>query len=346
MSKAAGDTREGEAEIKLDEWIPAESLSIADSKSIKYSRGFLRCMPQQWFPGFEAYWLPLAHSLGVDLSLVEVKPVLSVPSPLEYSFVGSFDNELMAVLIDHESAEVVLNAIVPGAPQSVKGVLAEYMSRRLLTSLGMAWSGPESSVMSYDSEKNIEDVPGEVGVKVIASVNGSSFTFWLLIGAELAERLGGLWIRQLKSTGQSQASAQNVSIELAHLSVSPSLLSSYLRTGAAVDLEIPVSDQITLLVNSRPWLPAKLSQLDGQMVIETTAGFPTITEIPQGTTRLSVQLGTLEFNESLVSAMAQPGAQYQTNLPLSDQAQLVINNEVVGSASIKVYQGHFVINVL
>ena len=58
-------TQAGQAEIALGGWDPQRALRKIDPAEVRYSRGFLRCRPEKWFPGCATPVLPRAHSLGV-----------------------------------------------------------------------------------------------------------------------------------------------------------------------------------------------------------------------------------------------------------------------------------------
>ena len=73
---------------KLIPWVPQQTLRMYDSDQVRFSGGFLRSRPERWFPGFSAHWLPLAHALGIEAQLVEIKPLLIVPPALEYLYAG------------------------------------------------------------------------------------------------------------------------------------------------------------------------------------------------------------------------------------------------------------------
>ncbi len=136
----------------LTPWEPQRYLRRVSAQQVKFARGFLRCRPERWFPGFAAQWLPLAHSLGIELRIVEVQPFMGVPRGLDHGYCATVDGEAMAILLDIASAKVLRDAFVPGAPDSSHPVMIEYLARRLLSSLALSWSGPQASAVRFGDE--------------------------------------------------------------------------------------------------------------------------------------------------------------------------------------------------
>lgn len=334
--------------VSLSAWDPARLLRTVDAREARYSRGFLRCKPEKWLPGFPTHWLPLAHSLGLECKALEVKPVLSLPGPrpMEHAFGGTVDGEAVGVYADADSARVLLNAVIPSSLPGGAQVVLEYLARRFLASLAMSWSGPESSVVQFDAQALPRE--GEIAgvVRFVVSINGEQCQIYLALGRALVERLDGLWRRQVQSTAKAGEGNNQLSIEIAQLAVPPTMLVEYLKTGTVIDLEVPVSDSVTLKLGGKPWQAARVCSADGSIGVETLPGPVSSPLLPEGTTRLSIQFGTLAVDPVIVAELAQPGAIYPTGLPLSDMVQLIINAERVGSATLCTYQGRYAITVL
>lgn len=331
--------------MALTAWDASRYVRKIDSRESRYSRGFLRCRPEKWFPGFPTHWLPLAHSLGVELKATEVKPALGLPVGLEISFGGTVDGEPVRVAIDTASSRILLNAIVPGTSPIGSEIVLEYLARRFLASLAMSWSGPQSSVVQFDSQAVHRETDISGAVKFSGTVNGEAVTVWLALGKSLVERLDGLWRRQVQSTVKPQEAGTGVNIEISQLAVPPTLLVEYLKSGTVIDLEVPVSDSVTLRLGGKAWQAGRLCDVDGKIGFETLPGPVSAPVLPEGTTRLSIQFGSVTLDASAIAEMAQPGAIWTSAIPLSDAVQLVINGEKVGAATLCCYQGRFAITV-
>jgi flagellar motor switch/type III secretory pathway protein FliN len=337
-------TQDGEVALTL--WSPERALRSVDPAVVRYSKGFLRCRPEKWFPGCAMQWLPLAHSLGIELKLVEAKTMIDAPRGLEVNFAGTIDSEPIGLAMELDGAEILLEAIVPGAKSAARKTVLEYMARRFLASLAISWSGPESTVVQFEPDLGADKI-GEAGaVKLVAALNGNQVVFWILLGKGVVDKLDGLWRRQLQSTSKQNSGPMDAHLELAHLTVPPSMLSDYLKSGTTVDLEIPVGDAVVLVSNGQPWMPARLCRVDGAFAVETVAGPMPSFGLPSGTTRLSIELGRLHWDGSVAREMAQAGAIYDTGLKLQDRVQMVVNGEKVGDARLHSYQGRFVVSVL
>jgi len=187
----------------------------------------------------------------------------------------------------------------------------------------------------------------EVGaVKLTNSINGNQFVTWILIGKLMVERLDGLWRRQIHSTSGQNAEALDVHLEVAHLAIPPSMLSDYVKSGTDIDLEIAASDSLTLIVSGQPWMPARMCNVEGKLGIEMLSGAAPGGSLSAGTTRLSIEFGSLSFDSALATEMSQVGALYDTGIELSDIVYMVVNKEKVGEAHLRTYQGRYAISVL
>jgi hypothetical protein len=332
-------------EVTLTPWDPHRFVRKVDPHEVRYSRGFSRCRPEKWFPGFGAQWLPLAHSLGVDVKVLEAKPVLVVPRTLKTGFAGTVDDEPIAVFADEPSMDVILEAVSPGIATQASSVVAEYMARRFLASLALSWSGPEASVVRFDTAIDPHQVPVSGAVRFSVEINGSPATIWILMGKLLVERLDGLWRRQVRSASKMNGGDVEVRLEVGQLAVPPSMLVDYMRSGSIVDLEILCTDLITLRHSGKGWLPGRLCSIGGNLGFEVVPGPVASQALPEGTTRLSIEFGTVRFDAALLSEMAQVGALYDTGIKLTDRVMLSINNEKVGEATLCVFEGRFAISV-
>ncbi len=332
-------------QVTLTPWEPMRLLQTFDPLEVRYSRGFLKCRPEKWFPGFAMQWMPLAHSLGVDLKLLEAKPVIGSTPRFRCGFVGSVDDEPIGLFIDDNSAAAVVEAVSPGGKGPAREVILEYLARRLLTSLAISWSGPESSLVRFEPDLNPQDMREVGAVKLTAHLNGSPITVWILIGKIVVEKMDGLWRRQLHSTSAHGTQPVDVHFEVAHLTVPPSILADYLRSGVTFDLEVPVCDTLTLVSGGQSWLAARLGIVDGRFAVEILPDPPQTALLPPGTIRLSFDLGKARLDPGLVSEISQPGAIYDTGIPVSDSIEIVVNGEKAGEAVLRSYQKRFVISV-
>ena len=330
----------------LSPWDPRRYVRKVDPSEARLSRGFLRCRPEKWFPGFAAQWLPLGHSLGLELRVSEIRATTTVARSAEHGFCGSIDGEPMAILVDHESQRVILEAFCPGATSAAREAMLEYLVRRMLTSLALTWSGGEGTTVQFDSETHTSDVEIAGAVKLVANINGNPCTVWLALGRKIVERLDGLWRRQMQSSVRQSSGQVDVRLELAQLAVKPSMLVDYMRSGTVVDLEIPLSDTVTLRSNGRAWLPARLCDLGGRLGFEVLPGPANSTVIPEGMTRLAIEFPALSLDGPLVAEIAQVGSFFDTGVELSDRVDMVINGEKVAEASLCVYEGRFAISVV
>jgi len=333
----------------LSPWEPGRFLRSAAPGEVKLSRGFLRCRPEKWFPGFAAQWLPLAHALGVELKVIETKPIVAPEGDESLSFIGTIDGEPLALSTDAASARVLIDAVTPGGARgndSVAGPkVLEYLARRLLTSLAVAWTGPESSVVRFEPEMTSADVAAAGAVRMNLAVNGAPVQLVLTLGNFLVERLDTLWRRQIHSTARAVDAATTVALEIAQLAVPPSMLGDYLRSGTLIDLEARPSDNIILRAGVKAWQAARGCLSNGHYAFEVSPQMSSPASLPEGTTRLSISLGVTRLEGGVVAELSQPGAMWETSIPATDRVELLINGESVGEGRLGLYEGRFAVMV-
>ena len=333
----------------LSPWEPGRFMRTASASEVKLSRGFLRCRPERWFPGFAAQWLPLGHSLGVEIKMIEAKPVLHSPLEQAASFVGSIDGEAIGFSIDPSSARVVTEAIAPGvmrgADEGAGSVVLEYLARRLLTSLAAAWTGPQSSHVRFEPEMKLDEVGAVGDVRISFSVNGTPASVVVSLGRFLVERLDNLWRRQIHSTARAVEAGSVVALEIAQLAVPPSMLGDYLKSGTLIDLEARAGDTMTLRSGTKAWQLVRGCVSNGNYAFEMIAAGGPFPSLPEGTTRLSFSLGATKLDGTVIAELGQSGAMWDTAIPATDRVELLINGESVGEGRLGLYEGRFAVMV-
>jgi hypothetical protein len=329
--------------VELASWEPERHLRSVSTGDVKLSRGFLRARPERWFPSMSSQWAPLAHALGIELRLVEVKTASRMPEGVFEAYYGLIDEEPCVLRIDQSSIQNLMESIGPGAPAKTTRFVVEYAMRRLLVTLGSSWTGPQAATIRFTPDAPPCDDLGVI--KLSLMLNDAPVTIWLSLGNVAVEKLDTLWRKQVQSAAR-QPQAGVLHIEVAQLAVPPSMLVDYLAPGAPIDLEVLVSDSATLRLGGKPWLPVRLLNINGNLGVEVIAGpVQTPTSVPEGTTRMSIEIGQFKANAPEVAELGQVGAILDTKAPLSNQVQLVINEEKVGDATLCVYEGRFAVTV-
>lgn len=333
----------------LAAWEPERFFRGVPRGEVRLSRGFLRCRPERWFPAFAAQWLPIAHALGVELKLLDVKPLMQSASPEATIFVGTVDGETVGLAVDPSSMRVLIEAVTPGAiagPGSLGGgIVLEYLARRFLTTLSLAWTGPESSVVQFEPELGAADVTPLAEVRFSFAVNGTPCQVSVLLGKFLVERLDALWRRQIQSTSHSLDVVSDIVLEVAQLAVPPSMLAEYLRSGTLIDLETEASDVLVLRAGTKAWQAARGCLSSGRFAFEMIGSAGQSPSLPDGTTRLSISLGATRLEEPLIAELAQAGAMWETTIPVSDRVELRINGDIVGAGRLGLYGGRLAVQV-
>jgi flagellar motor switch/type III secretory pathway protein FliN len=343
VSEKAIPSAQDSGDVQL--WEPRRALRRVDPVDARLSRGFLRCHPEKWFPGFAAHWMPVTHALGCEVRLAEVKPVMARPMMGDLTFVGSVDGELMLLNVDPDSGKALADEFLPGGAAKASQAAIEYLMRRLLATLALSWSGPESSTVRFESEVDPSEVSVVASVRVCVNVNAALCTVMIGLGQKMVDKFDGLWRRQIHSSARVPQGSSSVRLELGQLAVPPQMLSDYLTKGTVIDLEVRASDSLTLRMGNRPWMAGRLVDVGGVFGCEMTPGAIASPAAPEGTTRLSIELGTAVLESQAIAELGQPGAVLVTDIPVSERVILSINQEKVGEGRLCVYEGRFALEV-
>ena len=343
-----GASQSGEAgeshDVQL--WDPERACRRVSPAEAQWSRGFLRCRPEKWFPGFAAQWMPIVHAIGCEATIADIKTLLTQPPYDEHTFVGEIGGEELILSVDDESARILLAEVVPGIDDKAGAVVAEYLLRRMFFSLVSAWSGAELTSVSFRGKAKESSTKVVASVRLACTINTGSVVVWVGLGQKMVENLDGLWRRQVQSSSRVATGVSSVRLEVAQLGVPPQMLSDYLIKGTVIDLEVRASDTITLRVGNKAWMPGRMVNVGGNFGCEMVPGAVVAPSVAEGTTRLSVELASINLEAAQLAELGQPGAILVSSAPLGARVTLVINQEKVGEARLCVYEGRFAIEVL
>lgn len=342
---------DGRAQSSTDgvvvDWDPQRTLPRVSQRDIDSSRGFLRCQPNQWFPGLAVQWLTLAQSLGLEIKLVGVTPSLQSPTPNSHIYAAKIAGHDIGLAAEEDSYLLISNAVVPGGLPVGQDILQEYLAKRFLVSLVLSWAGPELSGFSFVGTKDPSDL--EIGglVTLAITINGLPASFSVVLSPALIEMLDGMWRRQMRSTFVEKKAIQGMDIDIAHLAVSPTSLSEYASPGTIVDLETPAGDSVIVRLSSGELLSGKLRVFGDQFVLQIGVGSPPPLNQPDGTSRVAVRLGSVKIPTGLeLSELLQPGSTIPTGISVSNVAALIVGSERIGRVKLGVYEQRFAMTVL
>jgi flagellar motor switch/type III secretory pathway protein FliN len=263
----------------------------------------------------------------------------------DVAYVGTVAGEQMVIAMEGGDAEILTDELVPGAGSRAATIVLEYFMRRFVGSLGLSWSGPEATTVTFSRDVDVSMVPVVGSIRISCTVNTVPLTLWVGLGARMVETLDGLWRRQVQLLSKVAAGRSVVRLEVAQLGVPPQMLSEYLNKGTVIDLEVKASESITIKVGAKPWMPARILDVGGKLGCEMTPGALTVPQIAEGATQLSVEFGSFEVDAAQLAELSQGGSILTTALPVSGLVDLVINQEKVAEARLCVYEGRFAIEV-
>lgn len=342
MSVGVSDTEQAGAPVP---WQPERALKECDALEVHFSRGFLRSRPERWFPGFAALWLPLAHSLGIEVQLVEVKPLLHLPPSLEFGFGALVDGESFGILFDATSARIIVDSVAPGSQEYAERTVLQYIARRFVYSLTYCWSAADGSKVEFDGILDPLQEPAAGAVKLTVMINNNYCTLWAALGEKLTERLDGLWRRQIHSQVKTENSVGLVSIEIARVQAPGGDPLNLSLAGTQLDLGTALSDQVVLRLDGKTWLPARLGVCHGYFVIESIAGAAIELDSSENSSTVSVELGRISLDEQKISELSQPGAYFQSSIEASPRIKLFSQDREIASGTLSVLDGQFVVEI-
>ena len=344
---SSGEQISAGSEAQVEPWEPRGFLRAIDYREARLTNGFLRCHPERWFPGFAERWAPLISTLGCELRMGEIKPTLSIPDDSWLCFRGTLEDEAIVVAIDRQTAELVIQEVVPNVSGSLQtDLVIEYLIQRFMAILGMSQTASETAgALIFNGRCSPSEVSLMAAVKLSFSLNSTPCSVAVALGQEAVERMDRLWRRQVHSSIRTSQESGALRFEIAQLGVPPQLLSEYVTKGTIVDLEVAASDALTLRLGSKLFMPARMIQIDGKLGCQIVSGSATNLPVADGTSRLSVEIASMPVDPSVLAELGQVGAILNTGRHLDNRVTLNINQEKVADATLCVYQGRYAVEV-
>lgn len=342
---------------RLQAWQPELVLSAPDSNLVRFSRGFLRARPQEWFDALTAHWVPLFHSLGATVSVEDIGTSLDFPEQVDRVTPVEIDGETAIIALDNDSMEALVDAVCGTGSEVTRDagalIIIDYLERRFLSTLMMSWTGAQPLTCFSIPPERTEAVEVVGLITIELSVNGKRCVVRCGIGPRLLERLDLLWrerVQQENESGATEAQEQDetlgASIELVELAVPPAMLIDYVRSGTVINLGIPVSSKATLRIDGEAVAHGELVQCNGRFAFQISNVDLAPTRPSNTTTRVQVEIAHTEIERRTLAELLQPGAVLLTRTALSPSAAMVISGENVASAIIGQIDGQFALNIL
>lgn len=326
--------------VGVIQWDPQEALESCSSEEVLFSRGFLRCKPEKWFPGLGAQWLPLAHTFDRPFEVIGLKPTMKLPNITGLVSVALVDNEPLGLYIENTQKEVLLETILPKSHFVAKEVGADYLARRLLMTLVSSWSGPAVNDIEIDAPSEFDPALFAGAIEISVSFSDSQFELWLLLSRKHVEMLDGMWRRQTSSFKRI-AGSSDLRIQIAELAVPEAMIAEYTRTGAIIDLEVPEKRTATLLRGDVPWHKIELARLENSFGMQVLEDANAESALPPGTVRLSIELGHFSGEPEHLAEFSQVGAMMASPVPLTNRIEVRAGGEIVAVGRLCLYQDRF-----
>lgn len=307
----------------------------------KLSAGFLRCRPEKWFPGFASHWLPFWHSLGIEARIIEIKTSLKAAKNIEQGYYGVVDEERVAICLDKDSEQSILTAVSPGVEAQAERILLEYLARRFFSSIALSWSAAENAKVQFRSEIQTHSFNEAGAVKIAFSLNSSSCNVWLLLGESLVKKLDGLWRRQLSSPQkEEQSGTHKASIELFSLDMHQNELEAQLRAGHFLSFSNNKLEAVSLNIDDKPFLPAKLCKVDEKIAIQTSPAMITGGYDSPSKVRLSVKFPSFQIKPSELNEITQISSVFVSEIDTQSPVELFAQNQKVAEGRLAYFLGN------
>ncbi len=338
----------GEASSEVEPWLPLRHIRSIDVREARLANGFLRCHPERWFPGFAERWRSLISVMGCEFQITEIRPTLMLPDESWQCFKGTIEQDGVLIAIEPHTASLIAEELVPNVTPGVQSsLILDYLVQRVMATLGMTQTISENAGgMTFHGRCVASDVAAVASVRFSLSLNASPCTIVVALGQELIERMDRLWRRQVHSSARYQSDGGALRFEIAQLGVPPHVLSEYVSKGTIIDLEVPVSDAVTLRIGNKVFMPARLVNIDGMLGCQTIQGTAPVLTVPEGTSRMSVEIAAPSVDQNVLAELAQVGSVFNTGRPVGRRVVLSINQDKVAEAQLCMYQGRYAVEVL
>lgn len=344
-------------EVEFIPWDPEVALRRYRMNEVRFSAGYLRADPRALFPTLASHWVPLFHSIGVEVNLVDVKSGLDFPEGLERIVPFQVDGEICVIGTSEEAQRIIVDAISPGCAGTAAELVLEYIERRFIATLSKAWAKSRAPLQcSYLAPGVYEAVEISGNIGLILEVGGLPVSVWLGLGPRVLERLDLAWrtdvVNNFSLAGShlrgdvGDSSLRSISLDLAELAVPPALLIDYIRSGAIICLERGITDLVSLKVDGSSWGVGTLGQFNGKFAVEMVDLNPVTEPQPPSTARVRIELAELELDREGILEHSQPGAVLLTGTPVTSTCSLVISGENVASAVLGTIGGQMALSVL
>jgi hypothetical protein len=318
-------------------WQPEKVLPYLEPSEARYGSGFFCIDPIALVPTIASQWIPLAHTLGIEATLLECQAVASMPSGLTSISKLEIDGEVAYLGFEGEAEKVIADAVLGEYDKLTASLLLEYLERRFVTSLTRAWAGETPLTFAY--------VGGEVGTKtevaaairIVFEVQSQNVTFYLGLGTRIVSEIDRFCREKLKSehhVPKAFASRNGVllSILLGDISVQTAELIDCLREGSLLSLESTLSDKVMITLEGEIWAEGVLRQYNGRYAVILVNFTPKAKRFSQSTTKIEIEVAQIQIERSALEENAHFGGVILTDSALGSIVSIIISGEHVADA--------------
>lgn len=321
--------------------------SICPNK-VKYANGFLKAKIENWFPSINEQWEGFFINLNINFVFHNIRASIifndNQVDPKVTSILEFGENRVGLEFQDslNEKIEKAL------AYSSDSNVFLDYLSRRILNSFRLAWSGSKQSESQF--------LPKEEALKLNCNwmakiefnfkLNGVEERLNFYLEKELTDTLHTLWLKQLRSRSTQTLRAGQIGFEIANKFIESSELAKSLKIGSTISVDKKVDNKANLLYEGRPWLPAELFECEGKFVAKILSGSPKVTKNTGSLVRLSFEISNLDIDPITALEVNQRGAFIKSEIEVKNIVSLKVNKEEVGKAQVFIDNGNYLFQII
>lgn len=355
--------------VETDLFPGVSSLEPEIEADLSVHNQFLNADIACLFRGLSERWVMLFHSFGLSKCKKGVVSQLRFPDNLSRIVPFTVRGEA-AVLGSDQASEDFLFKLFMGSdgdsrPLTATGshvhagkeVLLEYFERRVLSTLNSSWQQEEGSIFNYSGSEEAAGVEVQGTIRLFLESGGSSFEFWFGLGPKAVRAVCELWTQELNKKwltrfGPALEGTQKLAVRIADISVKPSELIDYARSGSCISLELEGLDNLSLFFGpglgkrSESFGHAELVKGDNSYFARVKDLESRATEqIPTETT-VSLEIAEIELSSQELLELSQPGAIFSIGQKDSLSVNLMVAEEKVATGTLTTVDGKLAVSVL
>jgi hypothetical protein len=332
-------------------WQPKEALALIEPKQLRYSGGFLAAQPNLWFSELRQNWSKFADHLGKSLDVKGVQTIAELPDNLSHYYTISINSEPAVIGIKADDVSTLVGLLQDSPPALAGEIFLEYLVRRFVSSLQKSWNQKDSALNCYYVQSGrVPSLVVDGAIHIEVMLGHDLLPIWIGLSPVTVDKIDHIWKqKQAPETLDVASEGQEIvaiEVNLVELAVPPSLLIDYLRTGAVIDLAVPISSNVLLRVEGIGKVLGELVRFGENYAIKIVGEVEEEASLPPGTTRLGVEIANIKIARARFLDILKSKGCFQTAEAVTNNVSLKIGDEEVAQGVVAVLDRRFVLKVL